>query len=137
MFVFAENRHVGSSHRLNYLSTDLIAVSYESTGDAYIGTNKLKLYVDDNTDTISRVELTREYTRGEGQVGHRYIPTDTTLRDPFIPTQPSHPTSKKYVDDNDTYVGGSAPTDPYQGQLWYDTTNDLLKSYDGTQWHVL
>lgn len=29
---------------------------------------------------------------------------------------------------------GSAPVNPVEWQLWYDTTNDVLKSYNGTTW---
>jgi len=32
------------------------------------------------------------------------------------------------------YIGATAPTAPYEGALWYDTTNDELKTYDGTVW---
>lgn len=32
------------------------------------------------------------------------------------------------------YVGGTAPTGPAEGDLWYDSTNDLLKAYNGTAW---
>ena len=32
------------------------------------------------------------------------------------------------------YVSGTAPTSPAEGDLWYDSTNDVLKAYDGTAW---
>jgi hypothetical protein len=32
------------------------------------------------------------------------------------------------------YVGGTAPSAPAEGDLWYDSTNDLLKTYNGTAW---
>lgn len=34
-------------------------------------------------------------------------------------------------------VSSTAPSNPSEWDLWYDTTNDLLKSYDGTQWHTI
>ena len=34
-------------------------------------------------------------------------------------------------------VGSSAPSNPEEGELWYDSTNDLLKSYDGAAWDTL
>ena len=52
----------------------------------------------------------------------------------WVPTQDYHPATKKYVDDNDTYIGSSAPSNPTEGRLRYDTTNDVLKSYDGSSW---
>lgn len=44
---------------------------------------------------------------------------------------------KNYVDAHDTVVSSTAPTEPYEGQLWYDTANDELKTYDGTQWNSI
>jgi hypothetical protein len=32
------------------------------------------------------------------------------------------------------YVGSSAPGVPAEGDLWYDTTNDLLKTFNGSTW---
>ena len=34
-------------------------------------------------------------------------------------------------------VSPTAPSNPSEWDLWYDTTNDLLKSYDWTQWHTI
>lgn len=33
-------------------------------------------------------------------------------------------------------VDSTAPSSPSQWDLWYDTTNDVLKSYDGTNWNT-
>jgi len=33
-----------------------------------------------------------------------------------------------------TFTGTSAPSSPSEGDLWYDTTNDDLLAYHGTQW---
>jgi len=32
------------------------------------------------------------------------------------------------------YVGPTAPTSPAEGDLWYDSTNNALKAFDGTAW---
>ena len=55
------------------------------------------------------------------------------------PTSGLHATTKTYVDDADTYVGTSAPTGTalYEGKLWYDTVNDVVKSYNGTTWNTV
>ena len=33
-------------------------------------------------------------------------------------------------------VSSIAPSSPTEWKLWYDTTNDVLKAYDGTNWNV-
>lgn len=33
------------------------------------------------------------------------------------------------------YTSATAPTSPIEWALWYDTTNDVLKSYDWSQWN--
>lgn len=32
-------------------------------------------------------------------------------------------------------ISDTAPTTPTQWMIWYDTTNDVLKTYDGSQWN--
>ncbi len=54
----------------------------------------------------------------------------------YTPSWNYNPATKKYVDDRDTYIGSSAPTSNLvEWRLWYDTTNDKLKVYDGSQWN--
>lgn len=43
-------------------------------------------------------------------------------------------TLTEYIDSHDTVVSDTAPSDPYEWQLWYDTTNDTLKVYNGSTW---
>ena len=39
--------------------------------------------------------------------------------------------AKRIQTDGSThYKGSSAPGSPVEGDLWYDTTNDILKVYD-------
>lgn len=35
----------------------------------------------------------------------------------------------------ENFANSASPTNPVQGQLWYDTTNSLLKVWDGTNWN--
>lgn len=48
--------------------------------------------------------------------------------------------TKTYVStaiDEVSHSWGTAPSDPSAGTLWYDTTNNLLKVYDWTNWIVV
>ena len=36
---------------------------------------------------------------------------------------------------NETKVSSTAPTSPTEWMVWYDTTNDVLKTYDGSNWN--
>ena len=47
--------------------------------------------------------------------------------------------TKNYVDtatESSKYVWPSAPSNPTEWMLWYDTTNDVLKVYDWTNWNL-
>ena len=37
---------------------------------------------------------------------------------------------------NDVKVSSTAPANPTEWMIWYDTTNDQLKAWDGTNWNV-
>lgn len=37
----------------------------------------------------------------------------------------------------ENYANTSAPTNPTEGQLWYDTTNSVLKLYDNGAWYQI
>jgi len=37
----------------------------------------------------------------------------------------------------ENFANASAPTNPTEGQLWYDTTNSVLKLYDNGQWFTM
>lgn len=58
-----------------------------------------------------------------------FLQTSTNYTTPYSPEYDWSPATKKYVDDR-VYQWGTAPTTPVHGQIWYDTTNDLLKVYD-------
>lgn len=66
------------------------------------------------------------------------LSTGTNYSTPYTPQYDGSPATKKYVDDRDTYIGSSAPTSNLvEWRVRYDTTNDVLKTYDGSNWNVI
>ena len=66
-----------------------------------------------------------------------YIRTDVDYQTPYTPTYNGSPATKKYVDDKiaeASQAWSTAPSNPSPGNMWYDTTNNILKVWDGTQW---
>ena len=41
-----------------------------------------------------------------------------------------------YIDSHDTVVSATAPSNPTEWMVWYDTTNDSLKAYNWTSWET-
>ena len=60
--------------------------------------------------------------------------TWTQIVIPETPTETCHAASKKYVDDNTIQKASSAPSNPSEWTVWYDTVNDVLKVYNGSEW---
>jgi len=67
----------------------------------------------------------------------RVLETNVDYSTPYTPTYDWSPATKKYVDDSVSWAVSkwtTAPSSPVEWQLWYDTTNDVLKVYNGTAW---
>lgn len=62
-----------------------------------------------------------------------YLATDVNYSTPYTPLYDGSPATKKYVDDK-IYTWATAPANPDEWMLWYDTTNDVLKVCDGSAW---
>ena len=63
--------------------------------------------------------------------------TNVNYSSPYIPQYDWSPTTKKYVDDkvkNAITSWTTAPSNPVVWQLWYDTTNNVLKVWNWTTW---
>lgn len=95
MYVFYEEINV-SDHYLKFLCTRLRWTAWESSWQAFMSANELKLEIDDNSWEIDNIAFTDSY---DNNIWFWYLPTNTTTRVPFTPTNDSHPTTKKYVDD--------------------------------------
>jgi len=64
--------------------------------------------------------------------------TNVNYSTPYTPQYNWSPATKKYVDDSVSWAVSkwtTAPSSPAEWQLWYDTTNDVLKIYDWTNWN--
>lgn len=46
----------------------------------------------------------------------------------------SQPVFENFLHLLENFAGPNTPTNPIQGQLWFDNSNSLLKVYDGTNW---
>ena len=80
--------------------------------------------------------IAKQFTNSNSAL-FRFLETNVAYSSTYTPSYSWSPTNKKYVDKWDTAVSATAPwTDLYEGKLWYDTTNDVLKAYDGSNWNV-
>lgn len=101
------------------------------------GTSRTKMYMirfifsySNNTWTYLRFEDTQFYTT------EKYLRADYDYATPYTPLYNGSPATKKYVDDKVT-SSATAPSSPTEWMLWYDTTNDVLKVYDWTNWNLV
>ena len=62
------------------------------------------------------------------------IKTDTDYATPYTPQYNGSPATKKYVDDKSPVVSSTTPSTPTEWMIWYDTINDVLKTYDWSSW---
>lgn len=89
-------RREPSDWHLYFWCTELIGTEWESHWYAQYWNDGLKLYIDENTDTVTRVEWVNHLLYPKWP---KYLPVGVDLDEPYIPTYPSEATSKKYVDD--------------------------------------
>ena len=105
----------------------------------------------DNTDVTSLVQKTLTLALSWTTVtsvsswnmsltNYNVLRTGKDYWTPYTPQYNGSPATKKYVDDSISwaiYSWSSAPATPTEWMLWYDTTNDVLKTYDGSNWNAV
>jgi hypothetical protein len=62
------------------------------------------------------------------------VPTQTGNAGKFLKTDGTNASWEQIVVDDEVAIGATAPSSPFEGQLWYDTTVDALKAYNSTTW---
>ena len=99
MFVFENNDYesLATNPYITYISEDINSVSWESRGIAYYWYDKLKIYFEDWTTTVKKVERLKKETDEEAHWVW-FIPASQDLRNPFMATYDSDPISKAYLD---------------------------------------
>jgi hypothetical protein len=91
MYVF--ERESSSSQVLYFVSTHLSQVRFESRWTAFTDSDRVVVYVDADTKQITGVHQDVATLSNNPS----FIPANYTLRDPFMATQPSHPISLAYL----------------------------------------
>lgn len=115
-----------ASNRLRFVSPKLNDSNSWSTNVTALS----GFYVNASSWTVTSISTQNSF-------GWNYLSTNYNYPIVYTPLYAWSPTTKQYVDNGDTYIWSSAPSTPYEWQLWYDTTNDVVKAYDGTNWNTI
>ena len=83
------------------------------------------------------IPFTDEANKGNITVEDSSINTETSMKLPGrLTTDYGQSVNENFLHLLENFANASPPADPVEGQLWYDTTQevDQLKIYDGTNW---
>ena len=83
------------------------------------------------------IPFTDEANKGNITVEDQSINTETSMKLPGrLTTDYGQSVNENFLHLLENFANASPPTNPVEGQLWYDTTQDVdqLKIYDGTNW---
>lgn len=86
------------------------------------------------TIQITESNWTVTWISAQNRSWYWYIPVSGLSWNWFTPTEGYHPATKKYVDDKTATISTTAPSNPTEWTLWYDSTNHILKVYNWTNW---
>lgn len=93
----------------------------------------MDITINESTWTATRVNYSSSQTMGKG-----YLAPWVNYSTPYLPEYDGSPATKKYVDDSVSWAISAwttAPSNPAEWQIRYDTTNDVVKVYDWTNWN--
>jgi len=83
------------------------------------------------------IPFTDEANKGNVTVEDNSINTETSMKLPGrLTTDYGQSVNENFLHLLENFANASPPVNPVEGQLWYDTTQDVdqLKIYDGTNW---
>ena len=83
------------------------------------------------------IPFTDEANKGNVTVEDNSINTETSMKLPGrLTTDYGQSVNENFLHLLENFANASPPANPVEGQLWYDTTQDVdqLKIYDGTNW---
>ena len=83
------------------------------------------------------IPFTDEANKGNITVEDQSINTETSMKLPGrLTTDYGQSVNENFLHLLENFANASPPANPVEGQLWYDTTQDVdqLKIYDGTNW---
>lgn len=106
-----------------------LSLGSNSTGDITLSQQQIRITIRTGTMSVKSINI-------ESEALANYLATWYDPATPYTPEYPWSPATKRYVDQHDTIVSATAPSNPTEWMVWYDTTEDSLKAYNWTSWET-